>query len=79
MEGLPHGFMQMSALEGCRAAMRLMWDFLARNVLALRMPRRNGLPRSAKAVPAGIGAGLTHSLVSPAGLTTQVGFIRLAH
>jgi len=32
MEGLPHGFMQMSALEGCRAAMRLMWDFLARNV-----------------------------------------------
>jgi acetyl esterase len=32
MEGMPHGFMQMSALEGCRAAMRLMWDFLARNV-----------------------------------------------
>jgi len=32
MEGLPHGFMQMSALEGCRAAMRLMWDFVARNV-----------------------------------------------
>ena len=32
MEGLPHGFMQMSALEGCRAAMRLMWDFLERNV-----------------------------------------------
>jgi acetyl esterase len=32
MEGLPHGFMQMSALDGCRAAMRLMWDFLARNV-----------------------------------------------
>jgi hypothetical protein len=27
-----HGFMQMSALEGCRAAMRLMWEFLARNV-----------------------------------------------
>ncbi len=32
MEGMPHGFMQMSTLEGCRAAMRLMWDFLARNV-----------------------------------------------
>ena len=32
MEGMPHGFMQMSALEGCRAAMRLLWDFLARNV-----------------------------------------------
>jgi acetyl esterase len=32
MEGMPHGFMQMSALEGCCAAMRLMWDFLARNV-----------------------------------------------
>ena len=32
MEGLPHGFMQMSALDGCRAAMRLMRDFLARNV-----------------------------------------------
>jgi acetyl esterase len=32
MEGLPHGFMQMSALDGCRSAMRLMWDFLARNV-----------------------------------------------
>jgi acetyl esterase/lipase len=32
MEGLPHGFMQMSTLEGCRAAMRLMWEFLARNV-----------------------------------------------
>jgi acetyl esterase len=32
MEGMPHGFMQISALEGCRAAMRLMWDFLARNV-----------------------------------------------
>jgi acetyl esterase len=32
MEGIPHGFMQMSALEGCRAAMRLMWDFMARNV-----------------------------------------------
>jgi hypothetical protein len=26
-----------------------------------------------------IGEGLTYSLVSPAGLTTQVGFIRLAH
>jgi hypothetical protein len=24
--------MQMSTLEGCRAAMRLMWEFLARNV-----------------------------------------------
>jgi acetyl esterase len=32
MEGMPHGFIQMSALEGCRAAMRLMWKFLARNV-----------------------------------------------
>jgi acetyl esterase/lipase len=32
MEGMPHGFMQMSELEGCRATMRLMWDFLARNV-----------------------------------------------
>jgi acetyl esterase len=32
MEGMPHGFMQMSALEGCRAAMRAMWDFLARNL-----------------------------------------------
>jgi acetyl esterase len=32
MEGMPHGFMQMSELEGCRAAMRLMWEFLARNV-----------------------------------------------
>jgi acetyl esterase len=32
MEGMPHGFMQMSELEGCRAAMRLVWDFLARNV-----------------------------------------------
>jgi acetyl esterase len=32
MKGMPHGFMQMSALEGCRAAMRLMWEFLARNV-----------------------------------------------
>jgi acetyl esterase len=32
MEGMPHGFMQVSALEGCRAAMRLMWEFLARNV-----------------------------------------------
>lgn len=35
MEGMPHGFMQMSALDGCRATMRLMWDFLARNVGAL--------------------------------------------
>jgi hypothetical protein len=24
--------MQMSTLDGCRAAMRLMWEFLARNV-----------------------------------------------
>jgi acetyl esterase len=32
MEGMPHGFMQMSALDGCRAAMRLLWDFLARNL-----------------------------------------------
>src|SRR5262245_33647634 len=32
MEGMPHGFMQMSALDGCGAAMRLMWEFLARNV-----------------------------------------------
>jgi acetyl esterase len=32
MEGMPHGFMQFSTLDGCRATMRLMWDFLARNV-----------------------------------------------
>jgi acetyl esterase len=32
MEGMPHGFMQMSELDGCRAAMGLLWDFLARNV-----------------------------------------------
>jgi len=32
MEGMPHGFMQMSELEGCRAALRLVGDFLARNV-----------------------------------------------
>jgi acetyl esterase/lipase len=32
MEGMPHGFMQMSELDGCRATMGLMWDFLARNV-----------------------------------------------
>jgi len=32
MEGMPHGFMQMGALDGRHAAMRLMWDFLARNV-----------------------------------------------
>jgi acetyl esterase len=32
MEGMPHGFMQMSMLDGCRAAMRLMWEFLARSV-----------------------------------------------
>jgi hypothetical protein len=31
MEGIPHG-LQMSTLDGCRAAMRLMWEFLARNV-----------------------------------------------
>jgi hypothetical protein len=29
---MPHGFMQMSALDGWRAAMRLLWEFLARNV-----------------------------------------------
>jgi acetyl esterase len=32
MEGMPHGFMQMSMLDGCRAAMRLVLEFLARNV-----------------------------------------------
>jgi acetyl esterase len=32
MEGMPHGFMQMGALDGRRAAMSLMRDFLARNV-----------------------------------------------
>ena len=32
MEGMPHGFMQMSMLDGCRAAMRLMWEFLARSL-----------------------------------------------
>jgi acetyl esterase len=32
MEGIPHGFMQMSTLEAFRAAMRLMRQFLARNV-----------------------------------------------
>src|SRR5437764_5623193 len=32
LEGMPHGFMQMSELEGFRAATRLLWDFLARNV-----------------------------------------------
>jgi acetyl esterase len=32
MEGMPHGFMQMSELEGCRTAMGLMWGFLGRNV-----------------------------------------------
>src|SRR5262245_26337701 len=32
MEGMPHGFMQMSALDGWRAAMRLLGEFLARNV-----------------------------------------------
>jgi hypothetical protein len=25
--------MQMSALEGCRAAMRLMWEFMAQRVI----------------------------------------------
>ena len=30
--GMPHGFMQMSELEGCRAALGLVWNFLARNV-----------------------------------------------
>jgi hypothetical protein len=29
---MPHGFMQMSMLDGCRAAMRLVWEFLARSV-----------------------------------------------
>jgi hypothetical protein len=37
------------------------------------------LSPSAKAVTVRIGSALTHSLPSPAGLTTQVGFIRLAH
>jgi acetyl esterase len=32
IEGMPHGFMQMSMLDGCRAAMRLVLEFLARNV-----------------------------------------------
>jgi acetyl esterase/lipase len=32
MEGMPHGFMQMSMLDGCRAAMGLTCEFLARNV-----------------------------------------------
>jgi acetyl esterase len=32
MEGMPHGYMQMSTLEACRAAMRLTWEFLARNL-----------------------------------------------
>src|SRR5262244_3320208 len=32
MEGIPHGFMQMSTLDAFRAAMRLTWEFLARNV-----------------------------------------------
>ena len=32
MEGMPHGFMQMGALDGRRAAMRLMREFLARNL-----------------------------------------------
>jgi acetyl esterase/lipase len=32
MEGMPHGFMQMGALDGRRAVMRLMQEFLARNV-----------------------------------------------
>src|SRR3954447_21559654 len=34
---------------------------------------------SPRAAPVRIGSALTHSLPSPAGLTTQVGFIRLAH
>jgi hypothetical protein len=29
---MPHGFMQMSTLDGFRAAMRLISEFLARNV-----------------------------------------------
>jgi dipeptidyl aminopeptidase/acylaminoacyl peptidase len=32
MEGIPHGFMQMSTLDAWRAATRLLWDFMARNV-----------------------------------------------
>jgi acetyl esterase len=32
MEGIPHGFMQMSTLDAWRAATRLLWEFLARNV-----------------------------------------------
>jgi acetyl esterase len=32
MEGMPHGFMQMSTLDRFRAAMRLICEFLARNV-----------------------------------------------
>src|SRR5262249_24789722 len=32
MEGIAHGFMQMSTLEAFRAAMRLMWECVARNV-----------------------------------------------
>ncbi len=38
MEGMPHGFMQMSALDGCRAAMHLMRDFLARNLRTMPPP-----------------------------------------
>jgi hypothetical protein len=29
---MPHGFMQMGALDGRRAVMRLMREFLARNI-----------------------------------------------
>jgi len=32
MEGIPHGFMQMSTLDAWRAATRLLWEFMARNV-----------------------------------------------
>jgi hypothetical protein len=32
MEAMPRGFMQMSGLDGRRAAMRLMREFLARNI-----------------------------------------------
>jgi len=32
MEGIPHGFLQMSTLDAWRAATHLLWEFLARNV-----------------------------------------------
>jgi hypothetical protein len=32
MEGIPHGFMQMSTLDAWRAATRLLCEFMARNV-----------------------------------------------